>query len=91
MNNLQDTLPELMRRATDDLLPDSPDLVERGIRRGTVLRRRRRALTGVAAGTAVLVSGGALVAGQLIGDPADARPAVAGKPSVAPYTGPAPT
>lgn len=88
MNKLQDTLPDLMRRATDDLVPDSPDLVERGIRRGVVLRRRRRALAGVAATTAVLVSGGAVVAGQLIGGPADPGPAVAGKPSAALGTGP---
>lgn len=64
MNDLTD----LLRRATDDLEPTSTDLVERGMRRGAVLRRRRTALRGFAATGAVLATAGIIVGGnQLIG------------------------
>lgn len=81
MNDLQNTLPELLRRATDDLTPDTPDLVERGLRRGVTLRRRRRALTGAGTAAAVLVAGGAVIGGHLVGPAADAGPQVSGPPA----------
>jgi hypothetical protein len=61
VSNLDSKLPELMRRATEDLEPESVDLVERSVAQGTRLRQRRGALTGVAAGVAVLATMGVVV------------------------------
>jgi hypothetical protein len=66
MNNLNDTLPDLMRRATEDLEPESTDLVERGMRRGAVLRRRRTALLSVSGAGAVLATAGIIVGGSAL-------------------------
>ncbi|MFD7154556.1 hypothetical protein ACFV9C_08165 [Kribbella sp. NPDC059898] len=55
---MNDYLPDLMRRATEDLQPDTQDLVARGIRRGRVLRRRRTALAVLSGAAAVLVTVG---------------------------------
>ncbi|MEV6285967.1 hypothetical protein [Kribbella sp. NPDC051770] len=63
MNNLNDSLPDLMRRATDDLAPESNDLVERGIRRGVTLRRRRTALLSLSGAGAALATAGIIVGG----------------------------
>lgn len=54
-------LPDLMRRATDDLHPDTTELVARGIRRGKALRRRRTVLAGLSGVTAVLATVGILI------------------------------
>ncbi|MGC4943990.1 hypothetical protein [Kribbella sp. DT2] len=84
MNNLNDSLPDLMRRATDDLEPESNDLVERGMRRGVTLRRRRTALLSLSGAGAVLATAGIIVGGsQLFAG--NAAP-VAGPPSTAPST-----
>jgi hypothetical protein len=64
MKNLNDTLPELMRRATENLEPESTDLVERGMARGLTLRRRRTALFTVTGATAVLATAGVIVGGS---------------------------
>lgn len=73
MNNLNDTLPELMRRATENLEPESTDLVERGMRRGTILRRRRTALLSFTGAGAVLATAGIVIGGtQLFGGSAEA-------------------
>lgn len=61
MTNLHDSLPDLMRRATEDLQPATPELVARGIRRGKVLRRRRTALAGLSGATAVLATLGVII------------------------------
>jgi hypothetical protein len=66
MNNLNDTLPELMRRATENLEPESTDLVERGMRRGATLRRRRTTLISLSSATAVLATVGIIAAGTQI-------------------------
>jgi hypothetical protein len=92
MKNLNDTLPELMRRATENLEPESTDLVERGIRRGTTLRRRRTALLSVSGAAAVLATAGVVVGGtQLFGSAEDKQAPVAGTPSslTAPLAAPA--
>jgi hypothetical protein len=82
MKNLNDSLPDLMRRVTDDLEPESPDLVERGIRRGVTLRRRRTALLSLSGAGAVLATAGIIVGGtQLFGGNPQAP--VAGSPSTA--------
>lgn len=72
-NHLNDTLPDLMRRATENLEPESTDLVERGMRRGVVLRRRRTALLSVSGATAVLATAGIVITGtQILGGNAPA-------------------
>ncbi|MGW6276904.1 hypothetical protein [Kribbella sp. NPDC055071] len=77
MNNLNQTLPDLMRRYADHLEPESPDLVDRGIRRGIALRRRRTVLRGLGGATAALATAGIVIGGShlLGGDPgvADGR------------------
>lgn len=67
MNNLNETVTDLMRRATADMEPESLDLFERGVRRGRTLRRRRTALRALVGTGAVVVSvavGGAYVLGS---------------------------
>jgi hypothetical protein len=66
MSNLHDSLPDLMRRATEDLQPATPELVARGIRRGKVLRRRRTALAGLSGATAVLATVGVIIGGSQV-------------------------
>lgn len=66
MKDMNETLPELMRRATEHLEPPSTDLVERGMNRGMTLRRRRTVLRGVTSATAVLVTAGIVVGGTQI-------------------------
>lgn len=68
MNDLNDTLPDLMHRATEHLEPESTDLVERGMQRGLTLRRRRRTLLGFTGATAVVATAGVIIGGtQLFG------------------------
>ncbi|GAA1704183.1 hypothetical protein GCM10009745_59620 [Kribbella yunnanensis] len=81
MNKLDGQLPGLMARATDGLEPESVDLVERSLAQGVRLRRRRSTAAGVAAGGAVLVTMGLVVAGfQHFDHRGDAGPMVAGPP-----------
>lgn len=60
-------ISDLMRRATDGLAPESPDLVQRGMAQGLRMRRRRTVLVSVAAAGAVFATGGFAVAVQSIG------------------------
>jgi hypothetical protein len=77
MNNLNDTLPGLMHRATENLEPVSTDLLERTVQQGLRLRKRRTTLLTVTGAGAVLATAGLVVgATQLLGRPSDA--AVAG-------------
>ncbi|GAB3930186.1 hypothetical protein GCM10029976_031360 [Kribbella albertanoniae] len=81
MNKLDGQLPELMARATDGLEPESVDLVERSLAQGVRLRRRRSTAAGVAAGGAVLMTMGVVVAGiQHFDQRGDTGPMVAGPP-----------
>jgi hypothetical protein len=83
MSNLNDTLPDLMRRATEGLEPESTDLVERGMRRGVTLRRRRTALLSFTGAGAILATAGIVVGGtQLFGSNTGGEPPVAGGPSI---------
>src|SRR5882757_5649191 len=82
MTNLNDSLPDLMRRATETLEPETTDLVERGMRRGTVLRRRRTALLSLSGATAVLATAAVVVGGtQLFGSADHKQAPVAGTPT----------
>ncbi|MEU0095280.1 hypothetical protein [Kribbella sp. NPDC006257] len=82
MNNLNDSLPDLMRRATENLEPASTDLVERGMQRGAVLRRRRTALLSLSAAGAILATAGIVVGGtQVFGSPDQKQAPVAGTPT----------
>lgn len=82
----EDTLPDLMRRATDGLEPDTTDLVSRGMRKGVRLRRRRTAGIAVAAASALVVTAGAFAFATQRGGPAapDNGAPVAGAVSSAP-------
>jgi hypothetical protein len=76
-----------MRRATENLEPDSTDLVERGMRRGAVLRRRRTALLSLSAAGAVLATAGIVFGGtQVFGSPDHKQAPVAGTPTKAATT-----
>ncbi|ONI75549.1 hypothetical protein BWI15_06790 [Kribbella sp. ALI-6-A] len=88
MNNLNDSLPDLMRRVTDDLEPESPDLVDRGIRRGVTLRRRRKALLSLSGAAAVLATAGVTVGGTQLFAGTPQAP-VAGSTTAAPTQRPA--
>ncbi|MEU8226271.1 hypothetical protein [Kribbella sp. NPDC048915] len=93
MNNLDQTLPDLMRRATEHLEPEATDLVERGLARGRTLRRRRTALSGATAAVAVLATAGIVTGGlQLFGPkPAnESQVAGMGLPAVQVTTTPSP-
>ncbi|QNE21084.1 hypothetical protein F1D05_28200 [Kribbella qitaiheensis] len=87
MNNMNDSLPDLMRRATETLEPESTDLVERGMKRGAVLRRRRTALLSLSGTTAVLVTAGIVFGGtQVLGSPDHKQAPVASAPAAAATT-----
>jgi hypothetical protein len=75
-------LTDLMHRATENLEPVSPDLLERTVQQGVRLRRRRTTILSVTGATAVLATAGIVVAGtQLLGNPSDAAVAGTTKPS----------
>ncbi|TCC55360.1 hypothetical protein E0H73_36170 [Kribbella pittospori] len=79
MNNLNDTLPSLMDRATENLEPVSTDLLDRSVQQGLRLRRRRTTLLSVTGAGAVLATAGLVAGGiQLLGTPSEAS--VAGTP-----------
>ncbi|WP_427896015.1 hypothetical protein ACQHIV_18980 [Kribbella sp. GL6] len=76
MNNLTD----LMQRATENLEPVSPDLLERTVVQGTRLRRRRTALLAAGGTGAVLATAGLIAGGiHVLNSPADS--AAAGTPT----------
>ncbi|WP_328997977.1 hypothetical protein OHA18_26350 [Kribbella sp. NBC_00709] len=78
-------LTDLMQRATENLEPVSPDLLERTVAKGLRQRRRRTALLTVSGAAAVLATAGVVGGGiQLLSSPADAG--VAG--TAAPLTKP---
>lgn len=82
MDESTQNLPEMMRRATDGLEPDSPDLVRRGMQKGLRMRRRRTAGLSVAAATALVLTGAVVVSARSIGpDRADAQVAGTSGPS----------
>jgi len=81
MTDLHDSLPDLMRRATVDLQPATPDLVARGIRRGKVLRRRRTALAGLSGAAAELATVGVILSGNQALRVQPATPAVSPPPT----------
>jgi hypothetical protein len=75
MNNLTD----LMQRATENLDPVSPDLLERTVVQGTRLRRRRTTLLAAGGTGAVLATAGLIAGGiHVLSSPADS--AAAGTP-----------
>ncbi len=77
MNNLNDTLPGLMHRATENLEPASTDLLERSVQQGLRLRRRRTTLLTASGAGAVLATAGLVIGTtQVLGRPSDT--AVAG-------------
>ena len=78
-------LADLMHRATENLEPVSPDLVERTVQQGLRLRRRRTTILSVTGASAVLATAGIVVASaQLLGNTSDAAVAGTTKPSAAP-------
>ncbi|MFG1905572.1 hypothetical protein [Kribbella sp. NPDC048928] len=92
-------LKDLMHRATENLEPVTPDLLERSVAQGVRHRRRRTTLLAATGTGAVLATAGLIAGGiQLIGSPADsaaaglpaAKPSVnaSAKPSIKPSTGP---
>jgi len=85
-----DRLPHLMRRATETLEPRYPDLVERGMRRGVVLRRRRRVLGSVAAAATVAMTVAGVTALQGTVGSRAVQPPVAGFSTPTPTPTPKP-
>ncbi|MFF0270038.1 hypothetical protein [Kribbella sp. NPDC004536] len=80
---MNDQLTNLMQRATENLEPVSPDLLERTVAQGTRLRRRRTTLLAVSGGGAVLATAGLIAGGiHVLGSPADT--AAAGTPIAKP-------
>jgi hypothetical protein len=78
-------LNDLMQRATENLEPVSPDLLERSVQHGLRLRRRRSTILGLAGTGAVLATAGLVAGGiQWFGNPSDASVAGTSTPSVVP-------
>jgi hypothetical protein len=88
-------LTDLMQRATENLEPVTPDLLERSVAQGLRLRRRRTALLAASGTGAVLATAGLIAGGiQWLGSPADTAaagtPIAIGKPSTVPSVKPTP-
>jgi hypothetical protein len=80
-------LTDLMHRATENLEPVTPDLLERSLAQGVRQRRRRTALLTASGAGAVLATAGLIAGGiHALGAPSDT--AVAGNP--APFVKPSP-
>lgn len=67
MNDTEQDLTDLMRRATEGLQADSVDMVGRAMRRGRQLRRRRNAGIGLGAAAVVALSAGTVLTVGAIG------------------------
>lgn len=92
MNDTDELVPELMRRATDRLeQPDAAALVERGLRRGTQLRRRRTIGISIAAASAVVLAATSAVALRTMLPNEDLQVAGPSTPSAAAEPSPKPT
>lgn len=86
-------LTDLMQRATENLEPVTPDLLERSVAQGLRLRRRRTTLLAASGTGAVLATAGLIAGGiQLLDSPADTptagTPIAIGKPSTVPSVKP---
>jgi hypothetical protein len=81
MYDTENKLSELMHRATASLESDTTALVERGMQKGLRLRRRRTAAVGLAAASALVLTGGVVVAARSIGPDASSGVAAAGTPA----------
>ncbi|GAA2812253.1 hypothetical protein [Kribbella solani] len=80
-------LTDLMQRATENLEPVTPDLLERSVTHGLRLRRRRTVIRTASGAGAVLATVGLIAGGvQLLSSPADT--ATAGTPAPLPVTKP---
>lgn len=82
-------LTDLMQRATENLEPVSPDLLERSVQHGLRLRRRRTTVLGLGGAGAVLATAGLIAGGiQWFGNPSDAAVAGMTTPSATPTAKP---
>ncbi|GAA1559026.1 hypothetical protein GCM10009804_14750 [Kribbella hippodromi] len=80
-------LTDLMQRATENLEPVTPDLLERSVTHGLRLRRRRTVIRTAGGAGAVLATVGLIAGGvQLLGSPKDT--ATAGTPAPLPVAKP---
>ena len=69
-------LSDLMQRATENLEPVTPDLLERSVQQGLRLRRRRTTVLSLTGAGAVLATVGVIAGGvQLLSTPADSAAA----------------
>ncbi|MGW6195527.1 hypothetical protein ACWF0M_05205 [Kribbella sp. NPDC055110] len=82
-------LTDLMHRATENLEPVTPDLLERSVAQGLRLRRRRTAMLAASGTGAVLATAGLIAGGiHLAGSPTNAAVAGSPVPSAKPSTKP---
>ncbi len=80
-------LTDLMHRATENLEPVTPDLLERSVAQGLRLRRRRTAIATASGAGAVLATAGLIAGGiHLAGSPTNASVAGSAVPSAKPST-----
>ncbi|MGW7680632.1 hypothetical protein ACWGID_07835 [Kribbella sp. NPDC054772] len=89
-------LTDLMQKATENLEPVTPDLLERSVTQGLRLRRRRTALRTASGAGAVLATAGLIAGGlHVFGSPVDTAvagtPAPLTKPSTQPSVKPKPS
>ena len=78
-------LSDLMQRATENLEPVTPDLLERSVQQGLRLRRRRTTVLSLTGAGAVLATVGVIAGGvQLLSTPADSAAAATPIPMAKP-------